>query len=338
MSHREPRLDSGRGSIIILAMQVEAVQVRIFVNLKRFDVPRRLGGVCPRDDPEEWIEWIIEESVEKRLGSIPGLELVYLLPEALILPAVRRLARFGGAKAGAISIGCQGVYREDGQPGGNFGAFTASLPAAAARNMGCDWAIIGHSEERKALLGVIEAYDPACRTEEAKRTAAAETVDALINREVHCAANAGLEVLLCVGESLAERGEEGGEEREKRVTAVLRRQLLRGLHSYAQPAAPVIGYEPIWAIGPGKTPPGPEYIGFVSAAVKEIVKSSLHFEPSVVYGGGLKEENAQAIAGVPGIDGGLVALTRFEGQIGFEPDGLHRIIRRYQEGMRGTGA
>ena len=306
----------------------------IFVNLKRFDVPRSRGGVCPKDNPREWMEWIIEESVRQNLGSIPGLELIYLLPEALILPAVQALAQFGESRVGAISLGSQGVYREDVQPGGNFGAFTTNLPAAAAKNMGCDWAIIGHSEERKDLLGVIEAYDPECSTNEAKRTEAAQTVDALINREVHCAVNAGLRVLLCVGESRLERGEGSPEDQNARIRAVLQRQLQRGMHSYppTAPGVPVIGYEPIWAIGPGRTPPGPEYIDFVSSAIQELVKSSFGFVSPVVYGGGLKEENAASIAGVPGIDGGLVALTRFEGDIGFEPDGLARIIQCYREG------
>jgi triosephosphate isomerase len=53
------------------------------------------------------------------------------------------------------------------------------------------------------------------------------------------------------------------------------------------------------------------------------------FELPVVYGGGLKVENAKMLAGIPTIDGGLIALTKFTGDIGFEPDGLKRIIETY---------
>ena len=55
------------------------------------------------------------------------------------------------------------------------------------------------------------------------------------------------------------------------------------------------------------------------------------FDPTVVYGGGLKEENAGMIAGIPTIGGGLVALTRFTGEIAFEPEGLVRIVGKYME-------
>ncbi|MGD8401713.1 MAG: hypothetical protein PVH64_12410 [Bacillota bacterium] len=73
----------------------------IFVNLKRFDVPRRLGGVCPQDDSVQWIEFVITAT---------------------------------------LAMGCQGVFREDVALGGNFGAFTTNRPAAAMKNLGCDWA------------------------------------------------------------------------------------------------------------------------------------------------------------------------------------------------------
>ena len=68
----------------------------IFVNLKRFEVPRDLGGICPVDDPGEWIEYVIEQSVGLKLGSLDPseLQLIYLLPEALILPAVGRLRSY----------------------------------------------------------------------------------------------------------------------------------------------------------------------------------------------------------------------------------------------------
>ena len=58
--------------------------IEIHVNLKRFDVPRRFGGICPMEDPIEWIEAIISRTVELKLGLIDDLHLNYLLPEALL--------------------------------------------------------------------------------------------------------------------------------------------------------------------------------------------------------------------------------------------------------------
>ena len=67
----------------------------------------------------------------------------------------------------------------------------------------------------------------------------------------------------------------------------------------------------------------------MSAYIKSACMELFGFEPPVVYGGGLKEENAAMIAGIKTIDGGLVALTRFTGDIGFEPEGLKKIIEKY---------
>jgi triosephosphate isomerase len=96
----------------------------------------------------------------------------------------------------------------------------------------------------------------------------------------------------------------------------------------------VIGYEPVWAIGPGKTPPNSEYIAYVSNLIKDMVNSLYGFEIQVVYGGGLKEENAGMIAGISTIDGGLVALTRFSGEIGFYVEDLKKIIENYTSTKR----
>ena len=86
----------------------------------------------------------------------------------------------------------------------------------------------------------------------------------------------------------------------------------------------VIGYEPIWSIGPGKTPAGRDYIQKIARFVKEVTGGC-----DVVYGGGLKKENAAMLAQIPEIDGGLIALTRFQGEIGFYPEEYLEIIRIY---------
>lgn len=304
----------------------------IFVNLKRFDVPRTSGGICPVDNPQQWIRWVISESVESGLGNLDGFMVCYLLPEALIPVGIAVLADFPKEKIHGLQIGCQGVFREDIIPGGNFGAFTSNRPATAMKNYGCTWAIIGHSEERKDKLGILEAYQPEIRTNLADWNRAKATVNDLIQREAACALTAGLNALICVGETADERGEGELAIVRPRVEAVLREQVVYSLpttNAFDLQSKLVIGYEPVWAIGPGKTPPAADYIDFVSGYIRSVVKENFGFDPIVVYGGGLKEENAGMIAKIKGIDGGLVALTRFSGQIGFYPDELKRIIDQY---------
>ena len=104
---------------------------------------------------------------------------------------------------------------------------------------------------------------------------------------------------------------------------------LKGIAQRLQGCKIAIGYEPIWAIGPGKTPPGGDYVSFVSSYIKEVCKAEFGLELSVVYGGGLKEENASEMAAVETLDGGLVALTKFTQPIAFDVDSLKNIIGAY---------
>ena len=81
---------------------------------------------------------------------------------------------------------------------------------------------------------------------------------------------------------------------------------------------------PIWSIGPGKTPADKPYIEKIARFVKERTGGL-----DVVYGGGLKADNAAMLASIADIDGGLIALTRFSGEIGFYPEEYLEIIRLY---------
>ena len=304
----------------------------IYVNLKRFDVPKALGGLCPQDDPTAWIDTVVRDSIKLGMGDHPELQLVYLLPEGLLPAAQTALSGYPEERCRNLRIGCQGVHWDDVTPGGNFGAFTTALPAAAAVTLGSTWAIIGHSEERRFKWQTLQAFEPDINTDLALRKRASAAVDAQINSEVASALKAGLDVLLCVGELAEERGDGAFEDQKPRIEAVLKNQLLAdlaGLEDMIADRKIVIGYEPIWAIGPGKTPPGKEYISFVSAYIKKIVLEKFSYDIVVVYGGGLKEENAAMIASIDTIGGGLVALTRFTGEIGFDVPGLKGIVDKY---------
>ena len=131
-----------------------------------------------------------------------------------------------------------------------------------------------------------------------------------------------------------EKDKKGGslEEVKPNVEKVLKGQLERGLvgvKDYLDSTNIVIAYEPIWAIGPGKIPPDSDYIAFVSSYIKKVTREILGKELAVVYGGGLKEENAKMISEIETIDGGLVALTKFTGDIGFSVEDLRVIIDKY---------
>ena len=272
----------------------------IFLNLKRFDIPKNLGGVNSIAPIGEWGSYIVSNTQEQ-LKEYEGqdVEFVMYFPEAHLIPAVKALC-----ENSPVKIGCQSVFREDTAVGGNFGAFTTNRTANAAAAMGCASTIIGHCEERKDKAGILA---------EAGVTDTA-AVNRLLNKEIKAAIKAGLSVLYCIGES---------SEEQPRWQEVLREQLKTGLEG-VDTSKVTIAYEPIWAIGPGKIPPDQDYITMIGSFIKEETGG-----PDVVYGGGLKVDNAQMLSSIPVMDGGLIALTRFQGEIGYYPDEYLEIIKTY---------
>ena len=272
----------------------------LYLNLKRFDVPVEFGGVNRLAGVAEWGGHIVS-STQEALAKYDQSEVEFaqFFPEAHILGAA------AAKKPGSpVKIGCQGVHRADTAVGGNFGAFTTLRPASAAKALGCESVIIGHCEERNFYndtLAEAGVKDPSA-------------TNRILNQEILRAVERGLNVLYCIGEK---------SEEQPQWEEVLGKQLDEGLAGVDKSRV-VIGYEPVWSIGPGKTPAGKDYITMIARFVKERTGGM-----DVVYGGGLKTDNAEMLASIDEIDGGLIALTRFAGEIGWYPDEYLEIIRLY---------
>ncbi|MEQ8861614.1 MAG: triose-phosphate isomerase [Pseudomonadales bacterium] len=196
---------------------------------------------------------------------------VLLLPPA---PYVRELAR---ALAGSgVEFGVQNVHAEQ------QGAFTGELAAEMARDLGATWTLAGHSE-RRALFG--------------------ET-DSVVAAKVAAALRAGLRPILCVGETLAERDAGSAE-------AVVDRQIRSVAEAAGADvlAAAVVAYEPVWAIGTGRTAT-PEQAQEMHCAVRrriaELCGADVAEGLRVLYGGSVKPDNAASLLAQPDIDGALV--------------------------------
>ena len=273
----------------------------IFLNLKRFDIAPEHGGVNRLAPMKDWGRVIVEQTQDE-LKQYDGVEFVMYMPEAHLLGAAA--AR---TEDSPVKLGSQSVYRADTAVGGNFGAFTTNRTGHAVAEMGCESTLIGHCEERNDKMGILAeaGVDP---------VVAMGAVNRILNAEIKAAQAAGLSVLYCIGEK---------SEEQAAWKDVLGAQLDIGLEGVDMSRV-VIAYEPIWSIGPGKTPADKPYIEKIARFVKERTGGL-----DVVYGGGLKKDNAQMLASIDEIDGGLIALTRFSGEIGFYPEEYLEIIRTY---------
>ena len=190
-----------------------------------------------------------------------------------LCPPTPLLGQVAAALAGtAIAVGGQDCHSAD------KGAHTGDVSAVLLKEIGCRYVIVGHSE-RRADHG--------------------ET-DAVVRRKAEAAMNAGLIPIVCVGETDAqrERGETG---------AVIARQVRGSIPDAATAANCVIAYEPVWAIGTGKTATVAD-IGPVYAQIQELFAAGGRSatDLSILYGGSVKGANAAAILACPGVGGALV--------------------------------
>jgi len=203
------------------------------------------------------------------LGKGEGAEVAYFPPFTMLADSARL---FAGTP---VALGAQNLFWE------NEGAFTGEISARMLLDVGCRWVLIGHSERRQHF---------------------GET-DATVSKRIGAALRHGLEPLVCIGETLAER-ESGTTER------VLARQLDGALAGLSDDDCNrlTLAYEPVWAIGTGKVA-SPEQAEEAHRAIRDHLETrltGLGEGTRILYGGSVKPDNAAGLLGRPGIDGALV--------------------------------
>lgn len=173
-----------------------------------------------------------------------------------------------------IKLGAQNVAWAD------SGAFTGEISAAMLKEIGVEYVIIGHSE---------------------RRTYFGET-DESVNMRLKQALKCGLKPIVCVGETLFER-------EKKRTNKVLKRQVLEGFKGIEDFTDIVIAYEPVWAIGTGKTATAEDAnktIGYIRNLIKKTWGEDVAKGLRIQYGGSMKPSNAKELMAMRNIDGGLI--------------------------------
>lgn len=209
-------------------------------------------------------------AIAQGAGSSPAADVV-VCPPSIYLDAVVQ-----AVKGSVVGVGAQNCYHEA------KGAFTGELAPAMLTDIGCQYAILGHSE-RRAIFG--------------------ET-DAAINKKLHAVLAAKLIPIVCVGETLAER--EAGT-----TSAVVRGQCTGSLAGLTaeQMVGTILAYEPVWAIGTGVVAT-PEQAEEVHADLRKLLETL--YSPEVAakvriqYGGSVTADNAGQLLHQPNIDGALV--------------------------------
>ncbi len=235
-----------------------------------------VGGNWKMNLSREHAQDLAGEVVEglRTSGDGPRTAEVAVFPAFVHLDAVRQV--LGDQDARGVILGAQDCYHEP------DGAFTGEVSFAMLRDLGVRAVLTGHSERRHVL------HEP----------------DSLVNAKTRAALSNGMTCVLCVGETL--------EQREDNATdAINEHQLREGLKgvSHAHAERLVIAYEPVWAIGTGKTASAGD-AQMAHAAIRKVLGSlfgdSVARATRVIYGGSVKPSNAPELAREPDIDGFLV--------------------------------
>ncbi len=217
--------------------------------------------------------------------------------DVAIAPVFTSIAAAKNAcKGRRVFIGAQNMHMED------KGAFTGEIAPGMLKELDVDFVILGHSERRHVF---------------------GET-NKIIALKLKKAISEGLLPILCVGETLHEREDE-------RTETVLREQLDSAFNDLdaAEAEKVIVAYEPVWAIGTGKTAT-PKIAGdahiFIRNRVKELYNAVAAEDIRIIYGGSVKPANAKELLSVPDIDGALI------GGASLQPDSFAEIVKISLEG------
>jgi triosephosphate isomerase len=228
-----------------------------------------------------------QELVRELKGALADVDSV----EVVVSPPFTALATVVAELKGSnISVAGQNMYWEE------SGAYTGEVSPLMLKDIGCTHVIIGHSERRQFF----------------------NETDATVNKKVKAALKTGLTPIVCVGETL--------EDRESGATMkIVERQIREGLEGLAPQEMEkiVIAYEPIWAIGTGKTAT-PQQAEEVHHLISSIIAQSAGSDARnirILYGGSVKPDNIDELMAQPDIDGALV------GGASLKADSFVRIVR-----------
>ncbi len=221
-------------------------------------------------------------------GSVAGIDNVEIVvcPPFIDLAAAEKTL-----KESNIALGAQNCYWE------NEGAFTGEVSASMLKSAGCKYIIVGHSERRKYFGETNET----------------------VNKKIAAVIREALVPIMCVGETLEER--ESG-----KTMDIVGTQVAKGLEGFdsAYLKELIIAYEPVWAIGTGKTATGDqaqEVHATIRALIGRLYPGSFSSEIRILYGGSVKPDNAKALMSEKDIDGALI------GGASLKPEGFTDIIK-----------
>ena len=228
---------------------------------------------------------VLVNELKEALQEVRDVEVAIAPPYTALYPVAQAL------KGSSIQVASQNLFWEE------KGAFTGEISPVMLKEIGCQYTIIGHSERRQYF---------------------GET-DETVNRRIRAGFKAGLKVIFCIGETLLER-EEG------KTFSVIERQVRGGLQNFEEDELRdlVIAYEPVWAIGTGKTATPQQ-----AQEVHEFIREQLSrlFSPAfaegirIQYGGSVTPENIEGLMEQKDIDGALV------GGASLKAESFARIVR-----------
>jgi len=232
----------------------------------------------------------LASELKERLKDVTEADVVLCVPFLYV-------ERIAGLLADSrIAVGAQNLYWEE------KGAFTGEISGPMLKSVGCEYVTVGHSERRQYFRETNQ--------------------DA--NRKVKAALQTGLKPILCVGERL--------EQREEGVTeSVVTTQVQESLDAMSEEEMlrTVIAYEPVWAIGTGRTAT-PEQAEEVHALIRKLLDQRFGTDVAqkgrILYGGSIKPENVYELMQQPDIDGGLV------GGASLSVDSFEKIVRFESQG------